>query len=56
MGGGMAGEYPGRLEAVCARAFQNVFGEELFPSAQLKAAFNELATSYQETFGQIDCS
>ena len=38
MGGGMAGEYPGRLEAVCARAFQNVFGEELFPTAQLKAA------------------
>jgi uncharacterized protein YhaN len=25
-------------------------------SAQLKAAFNELATSYQQTFGQIDCS
>ena len=25
-------------------------------SAQLKAAFNDLATSYEETFGQIDCS
>jgi death-on-curing protein len=34
----MVGEYPGRLEAVCARAFQEVFGEELFPTIQLKAA------------------
>ena len=25
-------------------------------SAQLKAAFNELAASYRSTFGQIDCS
>jgi phosphoglycerate-specific signal transduction histidine kinase len=25
-------------------------------SAQLKSAFNDLATSYEETFGQIDCS
>jgi death-on-curing protein len=38
IGGGLEGEYTGRLEAVCARAFQNVFGEELFPTVQLKAA------------------
>jgi hypothetical protein len=25
-------------------------------SAQLKAAFNDLAASYRNTFGQIDCS
>ena len=25
-------------------------------SAQLKAAFNDLATTYEESFGQIDCS
>jgi death-on-curing protein len=34
----MAGEYTGRLEAVCARPFQAVFGEDLYPTPQLKAA------------------
>ncbi len=38
LGGGLEGEYPGRLEAVCARAFQDVFGQELFPTVQLKAS------------------
>jgi len=37
-GGGREGEYEGRLEAACARPFQAVFGEELYPTAALKAA------------------
>jgi death-on-curing family protein len=37
-GGGLAGEYAGRLEASCARPFQSAFGEELYPTPPLKAA------------------
>lgn len=38
LGGGVQGEFPGRLESACARPFQDVFGAELYPSVPLKAA------------------
>jgi prophage maintenance system killer protein len=38
LGGGMQGEYPGRLESVCGRPFQSAFGEGLYPSTSFKAA------------------
>jgi prophage maintenance system killer protein len=37
-GGGIEGEFAGRLEAACARPFQAVFGEALYPTPVLKAA------------------
>ena len=38
IGGGAAGEYEGRLESACGRPFQHVFGREVFPTVELKAA------------------
>jgi death-on-curing family protein len=52
-GGGIDGEYAGRLEAACARPFQAVFGEDLYATPVLKAAalFHGLIAGHPFTDG-----